>query len=164
MELGTSDDSTAVWASIELFDGGGEEYRLITANKRTRTIIEYDTLANDTLIPEYGEELVLHGLETRILGKLGAGQVLNLGMKSDGSMLLRGYPNPADDKITICISGRSEEWRMKLVSSMGIELMQSSVIGNVWQIDTSRFPAGVYSVVAEGGEMRRGNLRFVIVR
>jgi hypothetical protein len=56
------------------------------------------------------------------------------------------YPNPATDKITIEISGVTEENNLSIVNIEGMELIRQKITDNKTEIDIGNLPSGVYFV------------------
>jgi Secretion system C-terminal sorting domain len=56
------------------------------------------------------------------------------------------FPNPANDKITIEISGKTNESNLAIVNIEGQELIKQKISNRKIQIDISNLPSGVYFV------------------
>jgi len=54
------------------------------------------------------------------------------------------YPNPATDKITVEISGVTEENNLAIVNIEGQELIRQKITGRTIQIDIRSLPPGIY--------------------
>jgi Secretion system C-terminal sorting domain len=69
--------------------------------------------------------------------------IINKGIVSN---LITIYPNPANDKITIEISGKTNESNLAIVNIEGQELITRQITAPKTLIDISNLPSGVYFV------------------
>ena len=54
------------------------------------------------------------------------------------------YPNPTDDKVSICIKNIANNYSYKLVNELGQQITQNEINENITAIDLSKFPSGIY--------------------
>ncbi len=163
VELGVSDDTTALWTPIHLRRGGTEEYRFFILKRLTdennRAIIE----------SSYGEEMVLHGIKTAISSqKMGANgiQEIDLGRDVNVGASIRVYPNPAREKVTVVVTDTNQKntWHVKVMNVLGTILSENDSKPNTSiEIVTEDYPTGIYYITAESGKLN-ATARFVIMK
>jgi hypothetical protein len=163
VQLGTSDDTTALWTQINLRRGGTEEYRFFILKRLTNE--------NNRAITEsgYGEEMVLHGIKTTLRSqKMGANgiQEIDLGRDVNVGASIRVYPNPAHEKVTVVVTDTNQKntWHVKVLNVLGTILSEHDSKPNTSiEIVTEDYPTGIYYIIAESEKLTT-RARFVIMR
>ncbi|MFN8360313.1 MAG: T9SS type A sorting domain-containing protein [Candidatus Kapaibacterium sp.] len=162
VQLRTSDDTTALWTRIPLLRGGVEEYRFFMVKNTERN---GEVLPN---IPNYGEEIILGGLKTRISANKGNGdiQAIDLGRDAGVQASIRVYPNPAQDKVSVVVLGSNPKdvWHIKVMNVLGHVISEhEDKTSSLLEIVTEDYPSGVYYITAESGRLN-ATARFVIMK
>ncbi|MFN8359428.1 MAG: T9SS type A sorting domain-containing protein [Candidatus Kapaibacterium sp.] len=162
VQLRTSDDTTALWTRIPLLRGGVEEYRFFMVKNTERN---GEVLPN---IPNYGEEIILGGLKTRISANKGNGdiQAIDLGRDAGVQASIRVYPNPAQDKVSVVVLGTNPKdvWHIKVMNVLGHVMSEhEDKTSSLLEIVTEDYPSGVYYITAESGRLN-ATTRFVIMK
>ncbi|MFN8359664.1 MAG: T9SS type A sorting domain-containing protein [Candidatus Kapaibacterium sp.] len=162
VQLRTSDDTTALWTRIPLLRGGVEEYRFFMVKNTERN---GEVLPN---IPNYGEEIILGGLKTRISANKSNGdiQAIDLGRDAGVQASIRVYPNPAQDKVSVVVLGTNPKdvWHIKVMNVLGHVMSEhEDKTSSLLEIVTEDYPSGVYYITAESGRLN-ATARFVIMK
>lgn len=83
-----------------------------------------------------------------------------LGVKQDGRIPLRLYPNPARDVLRVESPGGAPLGRLSVFDALGRKVHEVHINRESANIDIARLPKGVYVIADEGGRGLRG--KFVV--
>lgn len=80
-------------------------------------------------------------------------------------LLLKAYPNPASDRLTLSIYGSNDpEGMIRIVDVTGKILRETKVTGRETKLDISNIAPGIYNVIYTGVDGIRGQTRISILK